>query len=87
MILRVNFEIKTTTVITQVNAEKKKVKNTSIRINHIDTVIFGPLCPEKRNVGKLVQHMRVYILIFSSEIFTRKFWQKQLRNFLEIHLR
>jgi len=41
-----------------------------------DTVIFGQLSLEKPNVGKSVQQMRVYILIFSSEIFTRKVWQK-----------
>ena len=64
----INFEINTTAVITQVNVENKTIKNTSIRINHIDTVVFGQLSSEKPNVGKLVQQMRVYILFFSNEI-------------------
>ena len=72
-ILPIDFEINTTAVITQVNAENIVVKNTSIRINHIDTVILGQLSPKKPNVGKPVQQMRVYILIFNSEKFTNKF--------------
>ena len=39
------------------------------------TVIFEQLSPKKANVGKLVQQMSVYILIFSSKFFTMKDWQ------------
>lgn len=52
----------------RIEKRTKKYKHNNQSIN---TVKFGQSSPEKPNAGKPVQPMRVYLLFFRSNLFTR----------------